>query len=71
MELSARDCIATFLALRTGLWVEAARVKAAALSHGIGLAEFYAASGDMIARGEIVLDGAGAWREGAPRAELP
>jgi hypothetical protein len=63
-RLCAGDVIATYLALRCGLWVDAEAVRKAALSHGIGLDEFAAAAARMITAGEIDVDGEGAWREG-------
>ena len=63
-RLTARDVIATYLALRTGLWCDPITVRAAALSHGIGLAQFVDASAKMLVSGEIVARADGRWSEG-------
>lgn len=61
--LCAQDVITTFLSLRTGLWCNQYAVRAAALSHGIGLDDFVAASARMLADGRIV-ERDGCWMEG-------
>lgn len=67
-RLTAHDVIGTYLALRSGLWVNADAVRAVALSHGIGLDDFTAAAANMIANGRImVVDGH--WCEGFQRSE--
>lgn len=63
-RLCAHDVIGTYLALRCGLWCDPSAVRAAALSHGIGLDEFSTAAAQLIASGRIEVDGEGAWREG-------
>lgn len=63
-QLAAEDAIATYLALRCGLWADSGAVRALVLAHGIGLDEFAAAAARMIAAGLIDIDSAGAWREG-------
>ncbi len=68
-RLCAGDVIATYLALRCGLWVDSDAVRKAALSHGIGLEEFVSAAARMITAGEIIVDGEGAWREGTRKTE--
>jgi len=67
-RLCAQDVIATYLALRCGLWCDPGAVRATALSHGIGLDEFTTAAARMITAGLIDVDGEGAWREATPRA---
>jgi len=63
-KLSAQDVIATYLALRSGLWCDPGAVRAAVLSHGISQDDFTAAASRMIAANQIDVDGEGAWREG-------